>query len=137
MVVKFPCKICSKAVANNHHALQCDNCHIWVHIKCNRINLQTYKYLQKCSSAWYCLKCYKELIPFTTFSNKELYQMNQGQKIKFTAITKMISPSQDLIDQLNDAMDEPMSENISSKYCEPYELTPLMKIQQTICLSFI
>ena len=59
--------------------------------------------------------------------------MNQGQKIKFTAITKMISPSQHLIDQLND----PMSENISSKYCEPYELTPLMKIQQTICLSFI
>ena len=31
---------------------------------------------------------YEELIPFTTVSNNELYQMNQGQKIKFTAITK-------------------------------------------------
>ena len=127
MVVKFPCKICSKAVANNHHVLQCDNCHLSVHIKCNRINLQIYKYLQKCSSAWYCLKCYQELISFTTISNKELYQMNQGQKIKFTVITKMVSPSQDLIDQLNDAMDDPMSENISTKYYELYQLTTLMK----------
>ena len=39
----------------------------------------------------------------------------------------MISPSQDLIDQLNDSMDDPMSENISSKYYEPYEVTLLMK----------
>ena len=125
MVVKFPCKICSKAVANNHHALECDN--LWVHIKCNRINLQTYKYLQKSSSAWYYLKCYEELIPFTTISNKKLYQTNQGQKIKFTAITKMVSPSQDLIDQLNDAMDDSLSENMSSKYYKSYGLTPLMK----------
>ena len=28
----------------------------------------------------------------------------------------MVSPSQDLIGQLNDAMDDPMSENISTKY---------------------
>ena len=39
----------------------------------------------------------------------------------------MISPSQDLIDQLNDSMDDPMSENISSKYYEPDEVTLLMK----------
>ena len=47
----------------------------------------------------------------------------------------MVSPSEDLIDQLNDAMDDPMSENISSKYYEPYELTPLMK-NTTNNLSF-
>ena len=39
----------------------------------------------------------------------------------------MTSPGQDLIDQLNDSMDDPISENISSKYYEPYEVTPLMK----------
>ena len=33
MVVKFPCKICCKPVANSHHAIQCDNCNIWVHVK--------------------------------------------------------------------------------------------------------
>ena len=47
MVVKFPCKICCKPVANSHHAIQCDNCNIWVHVKCSRINTQTYKFLQK------------------------------------------------------------------------------------------
>ena len=77
------------AVANNHHRLQCDNCHLWVHIKCHRINLQTYKYLQKIYFACYCLESYET----------------------FTAITKMVSARQDLIDQLNNAMDDPTSEN--------------------------
>ena len=39
----------------------------------------------------------------------------------------MVSPSQDLIDQLNDAFDDPISETITTRYYEPYELTPLMK----------
>ena len=110
MVVKFPCKIWNKAVANNHHAVQCDRCHLWVRIKCNRINLQTYKYLQKSSYAWYCPKCYESIIPFTTISNEKLYQTNQGCKIKLTAVTKKAS--------------------------EPYELTPLME-STTNNLSFL
>ena len=130
MVLKFPCKICNKAVANNHHTLQCRNCHLCVHIKCNRINFQTYKHLQNCSCTWYCLKCYEELIPFTTISDKELYQMNPGQKIKLSYYKNgyySYSPIQDFIDQLNNAMDDPVPENISTKYYEPYEFTPLMK----------
>ena len=77
------------------------------------------------------------IIMFTTISNKELYQTNQRQKIKFTDITKMVSPSQGLTDQLNHAMNDPMSENILTKYCEPYELNRQWKIKQTICFSFI
>ena len=46
MVIKFPCKICNKGVVNNNHAIQCDKCHSWIHIKCNKINLSTYRYLQ-------------------------------------------------------------------------------------------
>ena len=37
MVVKFACKRCCKPVLNSHHAIQCDNCNIRVHVKCNRI----------------------------------------------------------------------------------------------------
>ena len=44
------------------------------------------------SSVCYRLKSYEEFISFTTISNKKLYQKNLGQKIKFTAITKMVSP---------------------------------------------
>ena len=36
MVIQFPCKICSKAVASNHHAVQCNKCYIWVQIKCHK-----------------------------------------------------------------------------------------------------
>ena len=49
VVVKFPCKICKKAVANNHHAIQCDKFHSWIHIKCNKVKLSTYQYLQQCT----------------------------------------------------------------------------------------
>ena len=115
--------------------MQCDKCHLWVHIKCNIINLQTYKYQQKCPYAWYCQKCHEGIIPFT-ISNEELYQKNQGRKIKFEAVTKKASPNQDLIDQLNDAMDHPMSGKLSTKYYEPYELTLLMG-STTSNLSFL
>ena len=57
-------KLCNKTVLKNHQAVQCDNCHLWVHIKFNKINLQTYKFLQKSSFAWYCIKCFEDIIPF-------------------------------------------------------------------------
>ena len=47
MPAKFPCKICNNPVLKNHKAVECDNCGLWVHIKCNEINTQTYKYLKK------------------------------------------------------------------------------------------
>ena len=74
MMVKFTCKICNNAVAKNHHAVQCDHGQLWVHIKCNKINLQTYEFLQKSSLAWYYVKCFKDIIPFSTISDRELSQ---------------------------------------------------------------
>ena len=120
MVVKLPCQICNKALAHKLQALQCSNCHLWVHIKYSRINLRTYKYLQKCSSVWYYLKYYEDIIPFTTISNKKLHQTNYGCEIKSTAITKKVLRSQDLIYLLNNAIDNPISENNSAKYYELY-----------------
>ena len=137
MVIKFPCKICNKAVGNNHRAVQCDKCHIWVHIKCNKINLQTYKFLQKSPSTWYCIKCFEDIFPFGTIPNEELFKINQGPKIKFTVLTKHhTSPNQDLIDQLNEAMDDPSSEKVLGKYYEPCELSSLLNNSKN-CLSFL
>ena len=70
MVIKDPCKICNKPVAKTHHAIKCDKCNLWVHTKCNKINLQTYKYLQKTTHDWYCLKCFAEIIPCSKISNQ-------------------------------------------------------------------
>ena len=133
MVIKFPYKICNKAVANNQHAIQCDKCHSWVHIKCNKINLSTYRYLQQCVCAWYCIKCFENIIPFSDISNDELYETNVGMKMTFKALTrKQNFQNQDIIEKLNNAMDNPETEILSSKFFEPHELTPPLKNKESI-----
>ena len=99
-------------------------CHIWVHIKCNKINLETNKCLQKSPSVWYCIKCFEDIVSFGTFSNEELFKTNQRFKVKFTNFAKKhASPNQDFINQLNGAMDDSSSEAISSKYLLIYLLS--------------
>ena len=39
----FPCKICNKNVNDKDHAIQCDICNFWVHIKCKNLNYIDYK----------------------------------------------------------------------------------------------
>ena len=82
MVIKFPCKICNKPAAKNHHALQCDKCHIWVYIKCNKINLQTYKFLQKSPLAWYCVKCFEDMLKFLLELSPMRYSLKQTKQIE-------------------------------------------------------
>ena len=61
-------------------------------------------------------------------SDNELSQTNKGKKIKFQVSTKKnVSTNHDLIDKLNNAMDDPESEMLSSKYYEPNEVTVLFK----------
>ena len=136
MVVKFPCKIFNKAGVKNYHAVQCDHCQLWVHIRCNKINLQTYKFLQKSSFAWYCIKCFEDINPFLTISDNELSQTTKGKKINFKIFTKKnIFTNHDLVKKLNNAMDDPVSEMASTKYYETNEMTALFK-NTNIFLSF-
>ena len=72
--MKDPCKIYNKTVAKTHHGIKCDKCNICVHTKCNEINLQTYKYLQKTTYGWYCLNFFAEFIPFSTISNEKYFK---------------------------------------------------------------
>ena len=86
MVIKFPCGICLIPVANNQHTIKCDKCNLWIHIRCNKINKQTYTYLQTETSYWYCMTCTKEFLPFLDTSDEELMQTTIGKGIKFTHI---------------------------------------------------
>ena len=70
MPAKFPCKICNNPVAKNHKAVECDNCGLWVHIKCNKTNTQTYKYLQK-EAVKLCMVLYFLLKQNISFSKLE------------------------------------------------------------------
>ena len=126
MVIKDPCKICNKAVAKTHHAIKCDKCKIRVHTKCNKINLQTYRYLQKTTYDWYCLKCFAEFIPFLTVSNKEYFELKQGKKIKFKALAiRQPDQTTELIHRITNVMDNPENETTGKNY-QVKELPPLI-----------
>ena len=69
MTVEFPGKICEKAIAKNHHAIQCDSCGLWVHSKCSGINPQTDMHLQNRNARWYYINCFSNIISFSKLSN--------------------------------------------------------------------
>ena len=87
MVIQFPCRICSKAVANNHQAIKCGKCNLWVHIECNKVNEQTYNYLKSDSSHWFCMSCTKGFLPFSSIEDEEFAHATLGKKIKFTHVS--------------------------------------------------
>ena len=72
MVVKFPCNICNRAVADTHKAVKCDICLKWVHIKCNYISNTEYEWLKSSDSYWYCIKCLNDFTPFSKLNKEEL-----------------------------------------------------------------
>ena len=110
MTIKFPCGICEKPVANNHQAINCDKCGLWIHIKCNKINKQTYIYLMHENSHWYCMLCTKTFLPYSLLIDNEFKQTVIGKQVKFTHIAKpAISNTENFIKAIT-------SENNITKY---------------------
>ena len=87
MISKFPCGICTKNVTNNHYAVYCDICKVWVHIKCNNITNYCYRKLEKSEDPWYCKKCIKDIVPFSELSQNQLDKILIG---KFLTSPKQI-----------------------------------------------
>ena len=77
-------KYAPKTVANNHQAIKCDKCNLWSHIKCNKINKQTYNYLRPDSSHWFCISYTKEFLPFADIEDGEFAHATLGKKISLT-----------------------------------------------------
>ena len=102
MVVRFPCKICNKTVSYGSDSIQCDKCDIWVHRQCNGLNKQTFEYLEKHKSKWFCMVCTKEFLPFFNFDDKNLIlTVKGGKKMKFTNVAeKRISKKTKPLDQI-------------------------------------
>ena len=88
MPVKCPCKICKNPVGKNHKAVQCGKCQLWVHMKCNKINIQTYNMLKDDKTVWYCIFCSKGVLLFSELNDNEFHTTTQGKKIKFLTIAK-------------------------------------------------
>ena len=119
MVIQFPCGICSKAVANLHQAIKCDRCNLWIHIKCNKINKQTYNYLKSGSFHWFFISCTKEFLPFSGIEDGEFAHTSCGKKIKFTHVSNIPkSIRENFIQAIH-------SENNSVRYFTLNDLTAL------------
>ena len=69
--MKFPYRICIKYVNDNDHAIQCDICNLWVHIKCNNLNYVDYKCFQGNNDSWYYISCSSSVFPFNCLNNKK------------------------------------------------------------------
>ena len=70
------CNVCIKSISLEHHnALQCKNCELWTHKKCNKLNDIDYN-LQKSNSSWFCIVCVDDLFPFSGVTDNELKLIN-------------------------------------------------------------
>ena len=119
MPTKYPCNICNNPVAKNHKAIQCDKCQLWVHITCNKINLQRYNLLIEDESTWYCISCSKDLYPFSSLNDSEFHKTIQGKKIKFLTVAKKRSRNENtLLNKLSDAINDENIDNSSSYFDE-------------------
>ena len=48
-------------------------CQFWVHLKCNKLKLVDYKYLQRSIDPWFCLSCCSTILPFGNLTDKDFF----------------------------------------------------------------
>ena len=69
--IVFPFKLCSKNINDRDAAIQCDICQFWMHLRCSKLNLDDYKYLQGSTDPWFCLSCCSTILPFGNLTDKD------------------------------------------------------------------
>ena len=121
--VKFPCGICNKSVKNNHKAIQCDSCDLWIHIGCNDILGTEYERLKTDDDPWYCLLCVLKYnldnVPFTRCDNSELSNINISNSMRFLESLPNVEIVNDA-SQFSNVTSNEASIEIPSKSCSKY-----------------
>ena len=80
MTISFSSKISEKPVAKKHNAVECDNCKLWVHIKCNKIIKEIFNLLMEDNAACCCMKCTKSIFPFKDFDKNNFILLYRAKK---------------------------------------------------------
>ena len=79
---------------------------MWVHVKCNKINLQTSRFLWQYQAQCFCCKGHENTMLLGNLTDRELFQAFQKKKVKFTAVTQSsIKRHENLINDLDSAID--------------------------------
>ena len=89
---KAECGLCSGDVLNNHKAVQCDKCEMWVHNDCSFVTDFQYETMQNSSCTWICPKC--EFFNFSdSFFSEQLNLEDQNRFIPLAKDTETRTPS--------------------------------------------
>ena len=109
-MITVPCGVCKKTVGENHRAILCSLCGLWVHIKCNFLDSKDYASFQDekndCQS-FFCINCVSDNIPFSTLNNTEFSVsvkkgvLNSAEKVLDFVPTTF---QKNMFDQLNTAI---------------------------------
>ena len=124
------CNVCDKTVAINHHAIECNICSKWVHVKCNKLDKKDYKtYQDDKNLQFYCIKCLANSLPLLKLDNNQFDLTTQG--IDFPDEVNIdelfLSTSQlSMIKKVNEAIDNGLDLDDESAEIDPEnELHPI------------
>ena len=111
---------------NNHKAIQCDSCDLWIHIGCNDILDAEYEHLKTDDDLWYCLVCVLKYnldnVPFTRCDNSELTNINISNSMRFLESLPNVAIVNDDASKFSNVTSNEVSIEIPSKSCSKYYL---------------
>ena len=110
----FQCKNCNKCgmydkmVAKNHHAIECNICCRWIHLKCNKLSEKEYNFFQENKNMpFFCIKCMADYVPFLTLDDKQFELTAKGidytEEIDLSSIF-ISQPQLEMLDRFNAAI---------------------------------
>ena len=130
------CSYCDKIVKDNARALECDVCHRWIHMICNKLDQKGYDYHTTHPNAPFtCLSCLEKYIPFSSLDNNQFnlcvrlgvnfitneFNINYAPRIRdqklFIEVNKsMYNSIHNISNDLDDDEDDDVEINMNCKY---------------------
>ena len=112
----YPCSVCSKNVHNNRHAIWCDICDQWVHVRCNLLDTKDYTEMKNdYTKTFYFISCIKQNMPSTKLTDHDYYAaVKKGVMLSDEVIqndTLSTVNCQDYIDKFNSYISNSTSQN--------------------------
>ena len=144
MVINDPCAVCKRSVHRNHRSVQCDLCHLWVHIGCNNITPSSYEDLitennnadipENKKTKFLCNTCLNNEFPFgnqshNTFHSTNSLGLNTDSNIENFEIT-LDHTTKNQIKQISQLILENTDpENANTNFCQYYSIEKFNKIK--------
>ena len=71
------------------NSVNCDNCNVWVYLKCSGLTKERFLSLSNSEDQWYCRNCTHTIFPFNSIDNKKLLSTMQI-RVKSSILTQQI-----------------------------------------------